>query len=218
MEKRAPDYAAEASVLRKLNSTYLRGVLRGFTEAAKRCAGFAWAPVVDLCAWASKSPPRAAHSQRYESPIKLDESETRKAILWLLSEGMEAKEARIPLELRKTVWRAITPALDDPQGATTDPEDDPVSAAINRARSIAIETAIRYAVWTCTPEKTRTLPDEVQAALEAKAAEPFDAIEAVFGIHVSTLVYLDESWLQANARRLFSPGAGGRSVTWKSCL
>jgi hypothetical protein len=216
VEKRAADYAAEAGLLRKLNSTYLWGALRGFTAAARHAAGFAWAPVVDLCAWASVEPPRAAAGSRFEAPAEADASETRKAVLELLSVGMAGKEGRIPLELQRTVWQAIAPALDDQQGATTDPEDDPVSAAINRARSIGVQTAIAYAVWICGPEGTPpTFPEEVRTALDAKAAEPFDAVQAVLGMQVSVLAYLDESWLQTNVRRLF---ASGRSVAWDSYL
>jgi hypothetical protein len=214
-----PDrYASQAALLRGLDVTYLRGVIDGFAAAVAAGRPFDWEPVLDLCAWIAAQPREIPG--RVETMVGLDAhwGHARRAVLRLLSVGMNTERVRIPLELRTKVWSALHASLDDP-----DPEEGPreqrdaLTLAINSVRGRAMEVAAEYA-WFARSAHGGRLAPEVREALESKLSDPSDALRSIYGECIQALASLDEPWCMQHARAMFRRDSQGQDPAWETYL
>ena len=220
VEQKPDGYAAAAEDLRQLDPTYLRGALNGLAAAVRSGRPFDWKPVVDLCVWVTSRPRQIPG--RKETPFGLDAhwGHARKAVLRLLSEGMNSNSVPIPVECRSGLWPAITTALDDPDGAAEAGEgrDDPMTESLNRVRGIAVRASIEYAGWLARNAASKGLPEEVRRALDVKVSERSHAVRGAFVDQIHALAYHDDAWCALHVRQLFKPDKRGRDVAWETYL
>jgi hypothetical protein len=220
VEQKPDTYAAAAEVVKRLDPTYLRSALNGLESAVLAGRAFAWKPVVDMCVWVTSCPRQI--SGRKDTPFGFDAhwGYTRKAVLRLLSQGMNSNGVPIPIELRNGIWSAIATTLDDPDGAEEIGEEqvDPMTQSLNRVRGIAVRAAIDYARWLARKTGSKGLPEEVRCALDAKVGESSPAVRAAFVDQISVLAYLDDAWCESHLPELFKPDQQGRDIAWETYL
>jgi hypothetical protein len=212
-------YAAAAGELKRLQPIYLPGALRGFAVAVRAGRAFDWKPVVDLCAWATSHPRNI--SSRKEPPFDDDAhwGNARFAALWLLSDAMKSDSVPVPVEIRKLVWAAIAPTLDDPNGAEAEAESsDTMFLALNRVRAVAVRAAIDYARWLAGKNASKGLPDEVRRALDVKVRERSASVRAALVDGIRALPFQDDARCESYVRQLFRPDEQDRDIAWETYL
>src|SRR5206468_339643 len=82
---KATVYAADAKVLKRLDATYLYGVLDGFRTAVRAGRSFDWPSVLDLCVWVTSQPRKIGNRKESARGLHSHWGEARKAVLWLIS-------------------------------------------------------------------------------------------------------------------------------------
>ena len=217
--QKSESYAAAAGDLKRLQPIYLPGALRGFGAAVKAGRAFDWKPVLDLCAWATSHPRKLSNPK---GPPFDDDSHWRNArfeVLWLLSDAMSSDSVPVPVDIRRIVWAAIVPTLDDPNGAEAEVESsDPMFLALNRVRAVAVRAAIDYARWLARKNASKGLPAEVRHALDVKVNERSTSVRAMLVDGMDALAYLDGAWCESYVRQLFRPDEQGRDIAWETYL
>jgi hypothetical protein len=217
----APEkYAADAGLFRGLDPTYVRGLLQGFTNAARRGTPFAVAPILDLCKWVVSQPIEISRSERI-GDADPSWSWARKEVADLLEECLKGKGAHTLLALRSAVWEVLRPLTTDPD--PTPERDtgrgesgmDPLTLSINTTRGQAMHAVIQYALWVLRDLESRgadvaaggealSSMAEVQAVLEDRLlTDPSPAVRAVFGRYFPWLVRLSPKWASEHVDAIF---------------
>jgi AIG2 family protein len=231
----AERFARKADHFVGLKPTYVRSMLAGLRTAANEGAVFSWAEVLNLCEWVleqaiAETEPDLLEDQGW--------SPTRAEILRLISIGLENRRCDMPYEMRSQVWKLLEVLCNDidptPESEASRGEDtDFVDLGNNSVRGDAIQTVIRYALWTKRHlEATTNQPaeqritfegmPEVRATLENHldvAKDPSLAIRSIYGRWIPWLVSLDSDWVTRNVNLIFPKENGLEkyyTVAWES--
>ena len=211
-------FANVATLFQGQSPTYVRSVIQGFQEAVRQGRPFSWEPVLNLCAWALQQP--YDYSKEHGArPFEEDPgwSWTRRAIATLLDAGFEAKDAEIPVALRKSAWTLLSELAEDDNPSTGFEAEyggsnmDPATLSLNTTRGQAFHGVVRYALWLQRHSEDAdkfSFSDapEVKDVLDAHLdvnREPSLAIRSVYGQWFPWLVLLDRDWAVANAGKIF---------------
>lgn len=210
-----------------LDPTFVRAVFVGHRDALKQNKGiFDWKPLLDLCATILAKPIEL--KDRKPSGFSGDDPDwnwSRNTIAGLLLEGLRNREAKIPQELRNDVWKILETLSQDAEPTPEQEAErlksnhDPLSVAISTTRGVALDAAIQYGIWIkdAIPEEKRkgwslekNLPELFKVLndhLDIKI-DPSVGIRAIYGEKLSSLAWLDEKWVEDNAKKIF-PGEPG---------
>ncbi len=217
-----PDrYANKAERFIGVAPTYVRHLLRAFTEAAKTKTALEWEPVLRLCRWVV---------EEAEAPKQVDSDDgfyeadrgwqwTRQQIAHLLQEGLQRDQ--IPFELRAEIWEILEALSEDPN-----PSQDherrygggpmgPAGLSINTVRGEAMHGVVQYALWCARQWQSEgnreqrewlTRLPEVRRVLEwhlDPTNDPSLAIRSVYGQHLPRLVALSSDWIEERLEAIF---------------
>lgn len=210
-----------------LDPTYIRGVIHGLEEAAKKNLKFTWLQVLQLCQWVVDQPrdiPGRAKNQREKDP---DWGWTLRAMSSLLTVGIQSGSNPIPFELRIEVWSVLQQLVAD-QEPTTETEAeyvrckmDPVEISLNAERPKAMHAVMTYAIWVKRnleielkvaqpdglwfekmPEVRKILDDHVDSHADRSVG-----VRSIYGQWLPSLFVLDKDWVTRNISRIFPGGA-----------
>ena len=141
-------FAIGAQTFRELDPTYVRAVVQGFEEPAKRNLRFDWGPVLELCDWAATQPRLILGRTIKEREADPDWGWTFAAISSLLLIGLESTSNTIPLGLRECVWKILA-RLSETSEPTAEAEaeclkanGDPITMPLNMERPKAINAVM----------------------------------------------------------------------------
>ncbi|MEK6282532.1 MAG: gamma-glutamylcyclotransferase family protein [Acidobacteriota bacterium] len=155
----------------------------------------------------------------------------------MISLGLEKNQCEIPFELRPDVWQLVEGFSNDPdptaeQEASRSAETGWVYWGDNSVRGNAIQTVIRYGLWTRRHLEVANQPDgrstsfenmpEVRAVLETHldvTKDPSLAIRSIYGRWMPWLIWLDSVWVAQNLNLIFPKENGSEEfykVAWES--
>ena len=233
---RPTDYAAVAGEFAGLDSTYVRALLAGLTDALRADQPLDWPPVFELCAWVLEQ--TATGDEPDQRGARMDRDPhwgwARKQVASLLSQAFAKGPAEAPQSERETIWTLLSQLAEDPdptpaQETRHDGEGmDPATLAINTTRGEAMHGVVRYVLWV-----ERALDEDAQTtgiafAPEARdllerhldvAVDPSLAIRAVYGQWFPQFVRLDTDWARHLAPLVFPtlPELGGQfDAAWNA--
>lgn len=212
---RAGEFAAVSSVFIGIDATYVRAVIAGLDEASKESVVLDWPEVLRLCAWAVAQPreipgrdPRGFNNDPHWGWA-------RAAIAGLLRTGLRVSgEAKIPRDLRETLWNILLPITEDPDPDSLRAREggDPYTTAINSTRGVAMQALVTYAGWVrgafkrlSDGSRSSDMP-EVEAILNRHldgTADSSDAIRAIYGESLFFLHILLPGWVEEHLDELF---------------
>ncbi|NLE46208.1 MAG: hypothetical protein GX620_15925 [Chloroflexi bacterium] len=215
-------FAESAGQFEGLDPTYLRGILRGFEDAAKQGRVFPWAPVIRLCHWIVDQPREILGRASASPEMDPDWGWARQAAASLLGGGFSEGAAEIPYELRHEAWAVLSSLTEDPEPTPEyeaqygSPDMDPVTLSINTVRGEAMHGAIKYALWVRRHEESsecggtdhplsESMP-EVRDILDKHLDPAFDpsaAVRSVYGQYFPWLVLLDPKWTSDHIQAVF---------------
>jgi hypothetical protein len=221
--------------------TYLRGLIDGFVQAAKKGSAFPWEPVLKLCRWVVEQPREIPGRRENVYEIDPHWGWTRSEIARLLSAGLEERGNAIPYLLQDLAWRVLEPLTNDPFPSAEDEAKDggssmdPATLSINSTRGEAMHGVIRFGLWIRRhiekepdgkerAEKGFGEMPELRKVLESHldpAKDPSPAIRSVYGQWFPWLVYLDSHWAKESVRRIFPRDEGSRGLretAWESYI
>lgn len=227
-------YAESARQFVGLDPTYVRTLLEGLREAAKKGQRFPWSPVIDVMEWLLRQPMGTREQDPGWEERDPGWGWARTAACRLISAGLQPTESRIPFEARERVWRLIATLVEDPDPT---PEDearfggsnmDPLTLSINTTRGEAMHAVMRYCLWVCASgavpkdeagRVSRALGamPEAREVLERRlvpAGEPSLAVRAVYGKWYPTLAWLDHDWARAQVELVFPTGPADAAFFW----
>ena len=178
-----------------------------------------WAPTLFLSQWVVAQPRDEKRRKGEYAEFDPGWGWTRKGIGQLLEEGLKAKEATIPPELREMVWSVLRPLADDPDPTAEREEaaSSSIDLSINTVRGWAMHAVVQYALWIRrTIDKQPDAEIEIARGFEAMPevrevldahldpeTEPSRAIRAVYGQWFPWLFLLDKQWARAAKDRIF---------------
>lgn len=213
---RPDEFASIASEFTGLDTTYVRALLAGLTDAVRAEKPFAWQPVLELGRWVLEQ------TTTGEETAFMDRDPhwgwARKQVASLLSQAFATGAAEAPQLERQTIWYLLAVLTEDSDPAPAQEARhngegmDPATLAINTTRGEAMHAVVRYVLWV-----ERSLGEEEQSgglgfAPEAKdllerhldlAVEPSLAIRAVYGQWFPQFVRLDTDWARQLAPLVF---------------
>jgi hypothetical protein len=206
--------------------TYARSVFSGHRDALRQNKTFDWKPLLDLCLTILAKPIEV--KERKPSGFFGDDPDwnwSRNTIAELLLEGLQNRTGNIPQQFRSDVWKLIEVLTHDadptPEHEAEQLEStrDPLTIAISSTRGDALQAAIQYGVWIKdaipeekrggwsleknVPELLRVLEDHLDIKID-----PSIGIRAVYGEKLGSLAWLDEAWVEKNAKKIFPDEAG----------
>lgn len=197
-------FAEAAEGFADIDVEYQSFLLRGLTNSSDKMTQAAWTPLLRLLSM-------IATREEWDANLK-------HSVLHLIDSGLRPQDGEIPIELREMVWQIIAKLANDPDPTPDDersfqsPLPDPITTAINRTRSIAIETVVKYALWVFRSEAidadARSLGQapEVRSVLEERLdlrVERTLAVRSVFGRFLPQLFWLDRDWTIDHFDRVF---------------
>lgn len=213
-------FAESAAEMTGLHPTYLRGLIDGWTAAAKDMRCFPWPPVLSFC--------RRIVEWQHKSQAAVEETSSasewqlaRRSITYLLIHAFAPGECEIPMALRDDVWTILkiltrdidpTPQFEEQYGGSN---MDPASLAINTTRGQAMHDVVRYALWVARAINEGKEPGslvsfevmpEVRDVLMERlnvAVEPSAAVRSVYGQWLCWLHYLDANWTEEHLSSIF---------------
>ena len=234
---------------------YVRTFIEQMAEAVKAGRNINLAAVLHLCKWVVEQPlaDRGAYSPVDGVLWKLFDKDwqlARYAICRFIRAVCDPLSDGVPRYRlagnREAIGSLLKPLAGDPAKSHL-PEEaagtnlrvhDFLTAAINTARGIAVEAIVAYARWIANhvareaegrkmvPGGFDAMPEvrerlEWQIATENASFEAFAVIGAYFGL----LHWIDESWVKANAERIFDltvierqPASAYGWAAWNSFL
>jgi hypothetical protein len=231
-EQRAQEFSREIQLFRDLDATYIRGIVGGLSEAARKDSEIAWTEVLafseHIVALGREIADGTDRDRRNWDP---DRGWARKEIARLLFHGLQpySKDPgreKISIQHRGQVWRILEVLVEDPDPAPGEEIaavgelPDGVLSAINTVRGEAIRAAIRYGLWVFRSHGDGIVGDdswegfsqvpELRTALDRHLdplLDPAYGPRAVYGLMFPSLHLLDEVWAKDKASRIFdSPG------------
>lgn len=215
-------WSGSLASFKDLDPTYVRSVFSGYRDALRQNKQFEWKPLVDLCATILTKPIEI--KDRRPSGFYADDPDwswSRNAIAELITEGVDAKEGKIPLELKDDVWKIVKTLTHDPhptpeeEAKQLETDRDPLTIAISSTRGDAIQAVIRFAIWlkSSVPDDKRTkwsLADNAPEVMKVlndhldTTIDPSLGIRALYGERLGNLCWLDIEWVKANIQKIFS--------------
>jgi hypothetical protein len=215
-------FAKAADQFCGLDPTYIRGVMHGLEEAAKKNTKFTWDLVITLCRWVVEQPrdiPGRVKNQREADP---DWGWTLKAISSLLTVGIQSGSNPIPFGLRAELWAVLQKLLSD-QEPTEETENeyvrhkmDPVEISLNAERPKAMHAVMTYALWVKRnleaesaivsdglwfermPEVRKILDEHLDVQADRSVG-----VRSIYAQWLPSLFMWDKTWLGENVSRIF---------------
>lgn len=202
-----------------LGPTYVRNVLQGWEEAvSKEGHSLEWDAALRVITFVSGQPDEGDVS--YLGDEDSGWRGAHRAAASLLRAGLGRPEGQRPdLALRASVWAAIQRLAQSPDPSReveTRSQMDPVTAALNFVRPVAMAAAIAYLSWliqsgATTPgdaavEEAREVWELLDAHLDVEL-DSSPAVRAVIGQDLPFLAYASPSWAAAKASRIAGIGA-----------
>lgn len=214
-------WTGSLTLFKDLDPTYVRAVFSGYREALKQKKKFDWKPLLDLCTTILTIPVEI--KEKKSSGFYADDPDwnwSRNSIAELITEGVDAKEGRIPLLLKDDVWKIVESLAHDPhptpeeEAKQLETDRDPLTIAISSTRGDAIQAVIRYAIWlkSSVPEDKRKDWSLAKNAPEAKQVlddhlnitiDPSLGIRSLYGERLGNLCWLDLEWVKINVVKIF---------------
>jgi hypothetical protein len=206
-------YADAAQQFQALEPTYVRALLTGLSDAAKRGEPFAWDPVLALCQWVM-SQPEPDPTVTADLERDTDWGPARRQITDLLSRGLAEGAAELDITERPRIWELLSLLANDPDPTPAQEEEfggdnmDPATLSINTTRGEAFHGIMRYALWRerhFTVDGIRSMP-EVRTTLERHldpTVEPSAAVRSVYGQWFPQLARIDSDWSREIAPAVF---------------
>ncbi|MEM7793296.1 MAG: hypothetical protein AAF579_02460 [Cyanobacteria bacterium P01_C01_bin.118] len=197
---------------------FLRGLKKNLENPSNRSQiNFLWNPILDLCTWLMGDLTQVTvDSDSNEYPSR---TEICRVVIEIVELGLSlAREQIIPVTLREQFWGIIKPLtrdLDVTPGFTVNYQDahGPYFSSRISVRGLAMHAVMRYAFWikqdiNSTTNESQSFNDmpEVQKVLEwhlIPENDPSNAIRAVYGKWVPSLLRLAPDWTQQNINRIF---------------
>lgn len=219
-------FASSASAFRGLDPTYMRELFSALKDAHKAGTVFDWEPVLELGAWVVSQSREGP--ERRGDPFDRDPhwGWARKALLALVSAGMEGEAAPLDIQHRPAVWAIIASTMRDPDPTPAHEEQyggtnmDPATLSINTTRGEAVHTAVKYGLWVRRQLEHDgvaggfdSMPELREALQERLEEDPSFAVRAVFGQWLPWLVLLDEHWVIEHLAAIF-PNAEEDADYW----
>lgn len=232
-------FAESAEDMADLDPIYLRGLIDGWTAAAREGRSYPWRSVLDFCRLAlERQPgPGAALAEKWSTS---DWQSARRSITYLLIYAFSPGDLEMPVVLRNQVWELLerlardidpTPEFEEQYGGSN---MDPASLAINTARGQAMHDVVRYALWVArvisgdgkrldTAISFEVMP-EVRNVLTERldvAVEPSAAVRSVYGQWLPWLYLLDAGWTKEHLNSIFPDTAELihlRDAAWNAYL
>ncbi len=219
-------FASSANAFRGLDPTYVRELFSALKDAHKAGTLLDWEPVLELGAWVVSQSREGP--ERRGDPFDRDPhwGWARKALLALVSAGMEGEAAPLGIQHRPAVWAIIAPTMRDPDPTPAHEEQyggtnmDPATLSINTTRGEAVHTAVKHGLWVRrqldhdgVAGGFDSMPELRDALLERLEEDPSFAVRAVFGQWLPWLVLLDEHWVIEHLAAIF-PNAEEDADYW----
>ncbi|MCE9526638.1 MAG: hypothetical protein K8R36_11355 [Planctomycetales bacterium] len=223
-------FAADANVLIGKPAIFVRGFIRKISEAISTSQPVPIEPVLKLCRWVIEQPiqERNTPDDNRAGMVDRDWQWTRDEISRLIESVCTADRGDVPhyplKAFRKEIWGLLESLCHDAASSyiVRDPSKDDLrthdylDVAINSPRGKAVEAALEYARWVANhikvkEEKREIVPQgfasmpEVQEMLEWQIASDNRTVEvlAIIGSKIPLLNWIDKSWLELNANRIF---------------
>lgn len=234
-------FAAESGKFKGLNPTYVRSLISGFRKAIEQKMRFNWKPIIDLCLWVVNQPRDIISKTSDNEDSDSDWGPTRQEIANLIKHGCSATNGKIPIKLRKQVWKVLVPLTDDPE-PTLEYEAqyggsnmNPMTLSINTVRGEAMHAVVHYALWIRRYNDKKDNAEELKSAgfdampevrdvLNRHLYIEFDkstTIRSVYGESLAWLILLDRNWVINNLVRVFPKEAEFkelRDAAWDTYL
>ena len=216
-------FAEAAEQFCGLDPTYVRAIIQGLEEAAKKNSKFGWPQVLKLCRWVVEQPrdiPGRLKNQREADP---DWGWTLKAISSLLTVGLQSESNPTPFERRTELWAVIEKLAADQEPTVEDEAEyvrckmAPVEISLNAGRPKAMHAAMTYALWvkrnmeagsaaSASREFSFHAIPEVRKVLDEHLDPQADrsvGVRSIYGQWLPSLFALDKAWLAENTSRVF---------------
>jgi hypothetical protein len=197
---------------------FLRGLKNSLNNSLNDQSAFSWEPVFTFCEWMLEN---LRDIREHPASDGFSEwNDVCDAIIEIIDAGLLAKGvSRIPLTLRKQIWRLLAPLTIDSRitpGFTLHDQGSsmgPYGGSINAARGKAMRAVVRYAFWLRQDDNgnakaSQNFDDmpEVQQVLEwhlNPQQDPSSAIRAVYGRWFPLLLYLASDWTLQRIDQIF---------------
>lgn len=223
-------FSSEAELLIGKPALFVRGFILKISEAINGGQAVVIEPVLKLCRWVVEQPiyERTTPESRHDGMVDKDWQWTRDEISRLIKSVCSASRDDTPAysldRHRVEVWSLLDFLFRDPAQSyilrDTAKDDlrmrDFLDLAINSPRGKAVEAGLEYARWVANhikvmEGKRETVPHgfvsmpEVQTMLEWQIAPESRTVEvmAIVGSRIPLLNWIDRSWLETNAIRIF---------------
>ncbi|MCL5797389.1 MAG: hypothetical protein M1366_01120 [Patescibacteria group bacterium] len=232
-----PDkWSRSLASFKDLDPTYVRSVFSGHRDALRQKKLFDWKPLLDLCATILTKPIKV--KDRKPSGFYADDPDwnwSRNTIAELITEGVDAADGKIPLELKDKLWKIIETLTHDPRPTPEEEtkqlesDRDPLMVAINSTRGDAIQAVIRYGIWLKNsvpedekkdwslvknaPEVLKVLNDHLDTRVD-----PSLGIRALYGERLGNLCWLDLGWVKANLQKIFPEEQKFFDAAWETFI
>jgi hypothetical protein len=199
---------------------YSSSVIDGIGAAFSEGKSINWAKVFDFLAW-------AADQKEIAGTIQL--SWQRQSCCRLIQKVLGSDKVNLRLDSSDKIWKVVQSSLSDfdPNQAREEQFKSSRSfydGAINSTRGVAVEAAVRIAIWLVSKansekfELNKTIYPELmnQLALHADPTkENSRVVHSVYGRWTPTLEFYDPSWFADNAQRIF-PDDASLNEYWES--
>ena len=226
VQEQVAEFSSSAKAFIGVHQSWVRSLLWGFNNSAKKGAAIDWEPLLALCAWVVEQP-RGEEPRDVVGNGDVSWEGARGAIADIIRTGLQNSKASIPAALGTVVWAILEQLAEDPD-PTIEYENghtfEPAMLSINSVRGKAMHAVIQYALWHRRRMNDEgitggfeTMP-EVRALLDVhldQERDPSPAVRSVYAQYFPALVYLDAEWATAVASKVF-PASEEHMRYWRA--
>jgi hypothetical protein len=228
--KTDPDrFTEKIDDFRSLRPDYVKGLIRGLSEAAKGGKAIPWQSLLRFCQWVlgqnlvPDSPEGEPEDDRYWRW-------TRMEIVRLISAGLKGPPGEIPLELRDTIWSIMQKLVNDPVPGLAYEKKYANgrrygTLSINTIRGEAMHMLFAYADWVRRHQEPGSGANPAKEILGPLSdhldtnKEPTLTIRSTYSQHLGWLYHFHREWLLDNLERIFPRAPelkNYRDVAWET--
>ncbi len=211
---RFDEFADNLEIFKLNNARFVGAIIQGFSEALAECKQVNWLPIIQYCLWIVKQKDNPSKSNNKDIGMYTSWNSVKHGVFSFIEKGFTSKNV-FSVSLKDSVWDVIKEGVSDFDRDIVDEADDKdyYLIAINRARGVAFECAIRYGLWLLQclgidkEKANRSYCPELFAVLDQHLDtknEKSKYIWAVYGRWFPWLYLLDGAWAKENSTTLFS--------------
>lgn len=212
-----------------LRPDYIRGLISGFSEAAKSGKAIPWHSLLHFCQWVLGQNP-GRESVAGEPEEDRDWRWARMEVVRLISAGLKGPPGEIPFELRDSVWTVLQELVHDAVPSLAYEKKYANgrrygTLSINTIRGEAMHMLFAYADWVRRHQEPGSGANPAKEILEPLRdhldtdKEPTLTIRSTYSQHLGWLYHFHREWLLDNLERIF-PRAPElkdyRDVAWET--